>query len=233
MDTMPQAGALIDALAAFAGRLRWLGLDLSVVELTDALRAIQHADLRDRDRLRRLLKITMVKRSADIPAFDAAFDLLFPAITAGAERLHGESPGDATAAGPGELTARTDLLGRLVDALRGEPGAGRQALAAEAVAAFAGLGSGQLAGSERYYLYRVLRQLDVSALLLRAMRLEDQAGPTELERRLTAVEQQDRLQDLRRQIAADSRIGEYARDCDTVTEVRNLRQLSAWAGTLL
>jgi len=205
MDTMPQAGALIDALAAFAGRLRWLGLDLSVVELTDALRAIQHADLHDRDRLRRLLKITMVKRSADIPAFDAAFDLLFPAITAGAEGLHGESPGDATAAGPGELTARTDLLGRLVDALRGEPGAGRQALAAEAVAAFAGLGSGQLAGSERYYLYRVLRQLDVSALLLRAMRLEDQAGPTELERRLTAVEQQDRLQDLRRQIAAELR----------------------------
>ena len=32
---------------------------------------------------------------------------------------------------------------------------------------------------------------------------------------------------------ADSRIGEYAPECDTVTEVRTLRQLIAWADTLL
>lgn len=31
----------------------------------------------------------------------------------------------------------------------------------------------------------------------------------------------------------DSRIGEYTPDCDTVTEVRNLRQLTTWADTLL
>ena len=31
----------------------------------------------------------------------------------------------------------------------------------------------------------------------------------------------------------DSRIGEYSRGCDTVTEVRNLRQLSTWADTLI
>jgi len=31
----------------------------------------------------------------------------------------------------------------------------------------------------------------------------------------------------------DSQIGEYSRDCDTVTEVRNLRELSAWVDTLL
>ena len=68
---------------------------------------------------------------------------------------------------------------------------------------FAGLGTGRLAGSERYYQYRVLRQLDVSELLLRAMRLEEQAGPSGLERRLTAIEQRERLQDLRAQIAAE------------------------------
>ena len=32
---------------------------------------------------------------------------------------------------------------------------------------------------------------------------------------------------------ADSRIGEYAGDCDTVTEVRNLRQLGEWVDALL
>lgn len=100
---------------------------------------------------------------------------------------------------------RDDLLSRLVAALRGEPGAGMQALAEQAVAAFAGLGTGRLAGSERYYQYRVLRQLDVSELLLRAMRLGEQDGPPGLERRLAAIEQQDRLQDLRTQIAAELR----------------------------
>ena len=80
-----------------------------------------------------------------------------------------------------------------------------QALAEQAVAAFAGLGTGHLAGSERYYQYRVLRQLDVSELLLRAMRLGEQVDPPGLERRLAAIEQQDRLQDLRAQIAAELR----------------------------
>ena len=31
-EAMALSGALVEALAAFAGRLRWLGLDLSIVE---------------------------------------------------------------------------------------------------------------------------------------------------------------------------------------------------------
>src|SRR5260370_31216573 len=81
------------------------------------------------------------------------------------------------------------------------------AVGAEAVAALAGLGSGRLAGSERYYQYRVLRQLDVSALLLRAMRVEQESEPTALQRRLTVIEQQSRLEDLRSQTAAELRGG--------------------------
>jgi uncharacterized protein len=203
---MALSGALVEALAAFAGRLRWLGLDLSIVELTDALRAVQHGGLDDRDRLRRLLRVTMVKRSADIVTFDATFDLFFPAAAAvKTEGADGGPPGNGIAAQAGDPVARDDLLSRLVAALRGEPGAGMQALAEQAVAAFAGLGSGRLAGSERYYQYRVLRQLDVSELLLRAMRLGEQADPPGLERRLAAIEQQDRLQDLRARIAAELR----------------------------
>jgi uncharacterized protein len=205
---MVPSGALVEALAAFARRLRWLGLDLSIVELTDALRAVQHGGLDDRDRLRRLLRITMVKRSADIAAFDAAFDLFFP--PAGAmDAVRGQRGegwrGNGIAAQPADQAARDDLLSRLVAALRDEPGTDMRALAGEAVAAFAGLGSGRLAGSQRYYQYRVLRQLDISELLMRAMRLEEQADLPGLERRLTAVEQQDRLQDLRAQIAAELR----------------------------
>jgi uncharacterized protein len=203
---MTLSAALVEALAAFAGRLRWLGLDLSIVELTDALRAVQHGGLDDRDRLRRLLRVTMVKRSTDIATFDAAFDLFFPAAAAvKTEEADGRAPGNGIAAQAADPVARDDLLSRLVAALRGEPGAGMQALAEQAVAAFAGLGTGRLAGSERYYQYRVLRQLDVSELLLRAMRLGEQADPPGLERRLAAIEQQDRLQDLRARIAAELR----------------------------
>ena len=205
---MVLSGALVEALTSFAGRLRWLGLDLSIVELTDALRAVQHGGLDDRDRLRRLLRITMVKRSADIATFDAAFDLFFPPASAMDAVL--EQPGDGRrengiAAQLADQVARDDLLSRLVEALRGEPGTDMRALAGQAVAAFAGLGSGRLAGSQRYYQYRVLRQLDISELLMRAMRLEEQTDRPGLERRLTAIEQQDRLQDLRAQIAAELR----------------------------
>jgi uncharacterized protein with von Willebrand factor type A (vWA) domain len=204
-EAMALSAALVELVTAFAGRLRWIGLDLSIVELTDALRAVQHGGLDDRDRLRRLLRITMVKRSADIAAFDTAFDLFFPAATADAATGQpGDEPhGNGIAAEPGDPPARDDLLNRLVAALRGEPGAGMRVLAGQAVAAFAGLGSGQVAGSERYYQYRVLRQLDISELLMRAMRLEEQAGSSGLERRLTAIEQRERLQDLRAQIAAE------------------------------
>jgi uncharacterized protein with von Willebrand factor type A (vWA) domain len=201
------SAALVEALTAFAGRLRCIGLDLSIVELTDALRAVQRGGLDDRDRLRRLLRITMVKRSADIAGFDAAFDLFFPAAAAGAaiRQPEDDEHGNGIAAAPGDPAARDDLLNRLVAALRGESGAGMRALAGQAVAEFAGLGSGQLAGSERYYQYRVLRQLDISELLMRAMRLEEQTGSSGLERRLTTIERRDRLEDLRAQIAAELR----------------------------
>ena len=204
------ATALLDALLGFARRLRQLGLDLSVVELTDALSAVRDADLLDRSRLRRLLMLTMVKRAADLPTFEAAFDLLFPAhLPPGQQESHGGMPagqGQQQAAGlAAELAAEPDLLNRLIAALRGDPAAGLPALAAEAVSAFAGLGSGQLSGSERYYQYRVMRQLDVSSLLLRAMQLDEGAQLPSFERRVAAMERQERLEDLRAEIAAELR----------------------------
>lgn len=204
-ETTALAGALLEAFAGFVARLRWLGLDVSLAELTDALRAIRDADLLERDQLRRLLSITMVKRSADIPTFEAAFDLFFPAALAPHPGHDADLMVPANGVGVAGATASADLLSRLVDALRGDPDTGMQALAADAVAAFAGLESGQLAGSQRYYQYRVLRQLDVSTLLLRAMRAENQLETTALHRRLTGIEQRGRLEGLRRQIAAELR----------------------------
>jgi uncharacterized protein len=219
-DAMPDV--IPDAIAAFARRLRWLGVDVSLVELTDALRAIRAAGaagLPDRSGLRRLLQVTMIKRAGDIPVFAAAFELLFPAGAAG--------PADAPAAGAGAAAgadcddmagdpaadagpASTDLLSRLVDMLRGTGAGDLGGLASEVIDAYAGLGSGQLSGTERYYLYRVMRQLDLSSLLQRAMRAAaadgaaDGAAPS-LSTRLAGREQAERADELRAEIAAQLR----------------------------
>ena len=181
------------AVTEFARRLRWLGVDVSVSEVADALRAISDADLLDRERLRGRLQVTLVKRSADIVTFQAAFDLLFPAIAAPnddhADDDHADGhPADDHGARdvPDGGTAAPDLLARLVALLRGDlyrrqaPGE----LAAEVIGAYGGLGAGQAAGSQRYYEYRIMRQLDLSTLLHRAMRLDDAAPRPGLERRL-------------------------------------------------
>jgi uncharacterized protein len=198
------AEALFEAIVEFARQLRWLGVDVSIVELTDGLRALRDADLLDRDRLRRLLQITMVKRAADVPTFQAAFDLLFPA----AERAGGHDylPQDVAAgAVPADELAAPDLLERLVSALRGQQRGSLGSLATEVITAYAGLGTSQVAGSERYYEYRIMRQLDLSALLQRAMRLDADAVPVALSKRLASAERQERLNELRAEIAAQLR----------------------------
>jgi len=196
--------------------LRWLGVEVSLVEVTDALRAIGAAggpDAAGRAGLRRLLQVTMVKRAADQPAFHGAFDLLFPAAEApppAAAAAHGvpAGPGDASDPGlaDGAGPAATDLLSRLVEALRGTGSGDLAGLAGEVIDAYAGLGSGPVTGTERYYQYRIMRQLDLSSLLQRAMR----AGPpadaaSSLGRQLASREQRERAEELRAEIAAQLR----------------------------
>jgi len=54
-------------------------MDVSVIiELTDAMRTVRGADLLDRDRLCRLLMVTLAKRAADMATLGDAVDLLFP-----------------------------------------------------------------------------------------------------------------------------------------------------------
>ena len=213
------AGFVPAAITEFARTLRWLGMDVSASEMADALRALSDADLLDRDRLRGRLQVTLVKRAADIPAFQAAFDLLFPALAAAAD--DGRAAGDPAGAGaaqeaPDGEPAAPDLLARLISLLRGDPAAGAGELAAEVISAFGGLETGQAAGaprSQRYYEYRIMRQLDLSTLLQRAMRLDNELRPG-LDKRLAGLEQQERVQELRAEIAAQLR--------DRLTESRGL-----------
>ena len=204
------AEAVPAAVTEFARRLRWLGMDVSASEMADALRAISDADLLDRGQLRRRLQVTLVKRAADIPTFHGAFDLLFPALDLAGNDGSAVGPpvpdGPAGQAPDGEPVA-PDLLARLVALLRGDPAASAGELAAEVIGAYGGLGPGQAAGSQRYYEYRIMRQLDLSTLLHRAMRLEGEtpAPRPAWERRLGHLEQEERMQELRAEIAAQLR----------------------------
>lgn len=197
----------------FTRKLRWLGLDVSASEAADALRAISGADLLDRGKLRGRLQVTLVKRAADIPAFHAAFDLLFPALAVAPDSGTGGQVAPAAADVPqagaeteadGALAAH-DLLTRLVALLRGTSAASVSEFAAEAISAYGGLGEGRVTGSQRYYEYRIMRQLDLSALLQRAMRLDNETLPPGLTRRMAGLEQQQRMQELRAEIAAQLR----------------------------
>ena len=71
-------------------------------------------------------------------------------------------------------------------------------------------GLGQASGSERYFLYRVLRALDLAALLSRAMRAEREAAPDgpgqELALRLRRDELARRIDDFRRMLAQELRL---------------------------
>jgi uncharacterized protein with von Willebrand factor type A (vWA) domain len=191
-------------------------MDVSAPEAADALRAMSNADLLDRGQLRGRLQVTLVKRAADIPAFHAAFDLLFPALDSGGTGGQAPPPpahGDAVTGADSEPAA-PDLLTRLLSLLRGDSGAGVSEFAAEVISAYGGLGEGQVTGSQRYYEYRIMRQLDLSALLQRAMRLDNETLPPGLTRRMAGLEQQERMQELRAEIAAQLR--------DHLAELRGL-----------
>ncbi len=209
-----QSAAMLTAVLTFAAQLRHLGVPVSLAEVVDAVAALCATDLLDRARVRRAMRLTMVKRAEDGGLFEAAFDLAFPARdpAAGGGRAARRDPEYAPGSDPGSLTAAApDLLGRLVAALRSDSGMSLDALATDVVAAFGGLDAAALsstagaAGSSRYHYYRVLRQLDVSALLQRSMRLDGIAALGPLQRRVAAAAGQERLEEFRVLLGAELR----------------------------
>ncbi|MGE5289691.1 MAG: VWA domain-containing protein [Micromonosporaceae bacterium] len=207
----------------FAAHLRQLGIPVSLAEVVDAVRALCSTDLLDRAGVGRALRLTMVKRAEDLPLFDAAFDLAFPAHDRRAAHEQAQrggagarAPGSGEgSAQPSEMAAAPDLLARLVAALRGGSAGSDvplDALASDAVTAFGGLessaaGAGPAGGTgtQRYYYYRVLRQLDVSALLQRSMRLDGIPGLAAMDRRVAAAASQERLEEFRVALGAELR----------------------------
>jgi uncharacterized protein len=175
------------ALLGFFHRLRDARVPVSMVEVVDAFECLRHVDLADRSQFRAALFTTLVKRPEDRQAFNVLFDVCFPLTRApggadgtggnGHAQAHAEpgppgTPAEGEAAGP--EPASDELLRALLDALRHDDAAAMRTLAGLAVDRFGGL-EAQPEASERYYMYRILRQVELYKLL--AMALGDQDDP--------------------------------------------------------
>jgi uncharacterized protein with von Willebrand factor type A (vWA) domain len=183
---MATSASVDTALLEFFHRLREARVPVSMVEVVDAFASLAHVELTERGQLKAALAATLVKRPQDLHAFEVLFDVCFPLTSqrpGEAPRPEGAANGDlagaASAAESGGAGGDTgaaappsdQLLRELLEALRQGDEAALRALASLAVERFGGLDA-QPEASERYYMYRILRQLELYRLIQAAV-----AGP--------------------------------------------------------
>jgi len=213
---------LLDLLSGFIIDLREAGLPVSLTENLDAMQAVTHIPLEDREAFKYALGATLVKNNAHWRAFETVFEVYFSlrgrefAIDADLDEL-GELEDDADGqegqqgrgmgGAGGDQMSREELAEMLYRALlQGDDGLMR-ALARQAVSRYAGMEPGRPVGGT-YYLYRTLRNLDLDGMLERLVEQsrEDAGGQlSPLEERLETDEYQSRIDQLRQEVEAEIR----------------------------
>ncbi len=218
LPTGSSAG-LLETLSGFVKELRTAGIPVSLTENLDAMEALRHIPLEDRDAFKYALAATLVKNNAHWKAFETVFEVYFS--LRGRQYHIDDEGGDG---GVDEMI--TDLLGAregegssadgltpeqlaelLYRALMDGNDAMLRAIARAAVTRYAGMEPGRPVGGT-YYLYRTLRQLDLEAVLekmMNATRAETKGELTDLEERLAREEYEARMEALRREIEAEIR----------------------------
>jgi uncharacterized protein with von Willebrand factor type A (vWA) domain len=210
-------GSLETSLLGFFHRLRDARVPVSMVEVLDAFDCLRHVELADRAQFRAALAATLIKRAEDRATFNVLFDVCFPLTRAQPEppaaggtgvrvpgngaATDGEPAAALEADGGGQPS--TELLEALLDALRHDDEAAMAALAGLAVDSFGGM-EGQPEGTERYFMYRIMRQLKLYRLIQMAMaeRLAaDATGANPLDARLERERLERRLEEFRRMLA--------------------------------
>ena len=206
---------MLDVLQGFVHELRAAGLPVSMTENLDAMRAVEHVDIADRDVFRAVLGATLVKHHRHWKAFETVFDVYFSLYSPGvdgeaSDELSAEwdaVTADAAGAGAGGEMSREELAQMLLDALMSMDADALRALTANAVTMFAGMEPGRPVGGT-YYLYRTLRQLDLDDLGARMMgRAREQGAVNDdpLSERLQREEFDARLKTLRELVEAEIR----------------------------
>jgi uncharacterized protein len=98
---------LAAAVARFATLLRRSGLPVTLVEVTDAVRALDHLDLGDRHELYLGLRAIFVTRPEEVPPFDRCFDA-FWRIAPGGDDASGFIPAPAIEDPTGGSVVKSD-----------------------------------------------------------------------------------------------------------------------------
>ena len=70
-------GSMLDLLNGFVQELRSAGLPVSLTENLDAMEAVQHIPIEDRDAFKYALGATMIKNNAHWRAFETVFEVYF------------------------------------------------------------------------------------------------------------------------------------------------------------
>src|SRR5436305_5267526 len=214
---------MLDLLAGFIQELRSAGLPVSLTENIDAMEAVKHIPLDDRESFKYALGATLVKNHAHWKAFETIFEVYFSLRGPQYDIEDGEGGGDDDLAallqeltgeddrpgGGGGLEGLTpeELAELLYRAMRDGDDAMMKALAKQAVKRYSGMEPGRPVGGT-YYLYRTLRNLDLDGLLERLMQEaqnEVDGGLTPLEERLERDEFESRIDKLRKEIEAEIR----------------------------
>ncbi len=217
--------AITELLAGFIQELRNAGLPVSLTENLDAMEAVKHIPLEDREAFKYALAATLVKNTAHWRAFETVFEVYFslrgrqyavgddeedPLAALLEELAEAEQmaeDGDRAGGGSGEQMTPEELAEMLYRALlRGDDSLMR-AVARQAVRRYAGMEPGRPVGGT-YYLYRTLRNLDLDGVLDRLMQQAHEEAPeplTPLEERLERDEYQTRIDQLRKEVEAEIR----------------------------
>ena len=209
----PQPGSMLDVLQGFVHELRAAGLPVSMTENLDAMRAVEHIDIADRDTFKAALGATLVKHHHHWRAFETVFDVYFSLYVPGIDGEDGD--GDPFAemqamegGGAGGEMSAEELAQMLLNALMNMDEDELRRLSSIAVSRYAGMEPGRPVGGT-YYLYRTLRQLDLDGLAGQMMgRAQEQGEGVEgdpLEERLQREEFDERLRRLRELVEAEIR----------------------------
>jgi uncharacterized protein len=215
-------GPMLELLHGFIRELREAGLPVSTTEHLDAMQAVKHIPLEDREAFKYALAATLVKNNTHWRAFETVFEVYFslrgkefkldvdeegelPEGEEG-ERQAGEGAPGMAGAGGDALTPE-EIAEMLYKALLDGDDALVRAIARQAVKRYAGMEPGRPVGGT-YYLYRTLRNLDLDNVLEQLVQQTKEEAPaplTQLEERLERDEFESRIDELKKEIEAEIR----------------------------
>ena len=223
LEVSSEVSPLLELLNGFIVELRQAGLPVSLTENLDAVAAVKHIPIEDREAFKYSLAATLVKNHSHWRAFETVFEVYF-SLRGEEYNLSEELPDDASS--EDSLSADNDQqLGQMPGQGGGQEGLSQEQLAEMlyrslmnsdqnlmravsrvAVQRFAGMEPGRPVGGT-YYLYRTLRNLDLEGVLERMLKEAESAESNldSLSQKLVKNEYEHRIEELKKQIEAEIR----------------------------